>query len=406
MTLPKTTSPDLDVFEMRLPDFGISVSNWISYSYNENFLTPTDGWQFEMDGESAPPALLDALETCPKVQFSINGHLQSSGRVSHHESDASTDGGWLIRIEGRDILGPMVDGHVDPSLNFTESMTLNDVLDTVFADFGLNSFTIENDTNLNVITGQKRGKKTSKRGRALKSFTIHQLKPYPKEGAFAFVSRISQRFGLWLWPSADGQTIVVGKPDFDQAPIYKMRRKRALGESQFNNIVRGPAIRDYASQASCILASGYGGGGEFDKATLRVGVINPGIETNFAPIFKKYPKLKFIQPTVHGIVTFQDDHARPLYLHDDESKTPEQLENFALREMALLTRRGLTCRYSFVGHSIGGVPFAVNTIGDVDDDPGNVHSNMWVLSRTLSKAAGKSGTTSNLELIRPGTLFF
>jgi prophage tail gpP-like protein len=396
-------NPELDTTVLEMPDLGLKVDRFIEYHYSEDFFTPSDEWTFAINGDQIPSEVDAALIPGTRCQLVINGHVQSTGTIGIVNRQNSRGEGTVIHITGYDILGPVVDAHVDPSVKFNEGMVLETVVASALAPFGLETFSRDNNANLNVITGQKKGAPGKRR--ALKSFTVHQLKPYEREGAFAFCGRIIQRFGLWMWPDANGELVIIGKVDgmADDGTYtmpesrYQLVRRR---DTKTNNIIEGGITRDSKGQPSVILARGIAGGGEFAKAGIRSALVNPAITTDLSAIRKQYPTIAFKTLTVPGIVPYVDKQPRPLYMRDDESHTQEQLDAYCRREMSLLLRKHLVGHYKIKGHSIGGSPVAVDTIVDVDDDRANFHGPMWIEGRSFTKS--RAGTTTTLTLGLPG----
>ncbi len=409
------TNPIGDVVSLHLPDSGIEISNWTRYSFNSHFLTPTDAWSFTLEGESIDQSLINKLAPGSRVTLTVNGHVNGDGYIDAMDLHCDRGGGTQLTIEGRDRLAMAVDGCVDPKTQFSRDMTLYDVVKRVFTPYGWsddNQFLISNETNANVISGQKRGRPLSKgkKPKELKSFTIHQLKPYASEGAFAFASRICQRHGLMIWLSAEGNFLIIGKPDFNQETRHILRRARgANGES--NNILAGGKKFDLADQPSIIIATGYGAGAEFQHSKLKVAMKNPAVSVDVSDVLAKHPDAFLMtasnSPTIaaYKATPVTVPRSRPVFLHDDESKTIEQLKNFVLREMSLRLRKSMTCRYTVEGHTNNGSVWCVDSIVDVHDDIAGVNEPMWVLSRTLTKSRSE-GTRTEVELIRPGTLVF
>jgi prophage tail gpP-like protein len=403
MTFSEARDPELDAIVVRFPKTGYTLRSFTEYSFNSHFLTPTDGFSFTVGDEDIDQDLIEATELGSEVVLSINDRIQATGYILESELGRDRQGGTILNFQGADKLHPVVTSHVDPKHKFAEGQSLADVLRVVFGDFGFTKFEIDNEANRNVITGQLRGVKASKRGRPLKDWKTTQLQPAPQEGAFAYVARIAARFGLLPWLSADGQTVIVSEPDFDQPPRYRLQRKHGVEGSAENNIRSGRPKRDISDQPSIIYGFSQGGGGEFDKASCRAARYNPFITAPGLPTF--VARYKEIVPAgafdlERGIsVPF----AKPLFLQDDESKTPEQLEYFLQRKMSEFTRKTLVCPYQVAGHTCNGQPWAVDTVADVDDDDGRVREPMWIMSRTFTKSRS-GGTATDLELIRLGTL--
>ena len=413
--MPITGTPENGTIVLELPDAGIVLDTFNSYSFNSHFLTPTDGWHFNVGDETISDKLLQALTPGQSVQLKVDDLIQASGFVDRVDIRSDRSGGTEVSIAGRDVLAPAVDANIDPRMRFSEGQTLEQILFAIFQQFGFNAMVVDDEANLNVMRGQTRGIKTSKKGKPLKSFITHQLKPYPHEGAFAFASRLTQRHGLWIWPSADGKALIVGKPIFDQEASYALRHKRGAAGVD-NNVVSSSVCRDGTDQPSIIVATGYGAGGAFPRSSLKAIAINEltayGPDGDFVPVVKQV--LKDNPEAVRIDVRTDFGHealvpskvARPLYLHDDESKTPEQLANYVRRELALRQRKAFTGHYIVEGHKNSGAPWTVNSIVDIDDDVSNVHGAFWILSRTFNKDRTGTGTRTELEIIRPNTLAF
>lgn len=394
----------------------IEFAKFLSYEYDENFLTPSDASSFTIAADDLTDlqrtAIVGQSGCGSRVEVSIDDKVQTISYVSKVRFRSSRNGGTVITLECLDWLNRAVKGHVDPGIRFKASMTLFDLLTAVFAPFGMDVLSTDNVANRNVITGRVYGTPVSKKGKPLKSYILHEIKPYPHEGAFAFAARVSQRFGLWLWPSADGHTIVVGKPDFDQEPRYRLQHKLdASGRS--NNVLESDVEKSDEEQPNILFASGFGGGGEFAKSRLRAAVLNPLVQPPFnslAQIAQAYPNVPFIPapaPAIaSGLATFPMVSANtvPLYLYDPESHTQDQLNAFLLRELSLRMRKSLVAKYTFEGHTLNDQPVCVDTIVDIDDDRSNLHIPMWVLGRRFSKT--QQGTKTTIECIRPGTLVF
>jgi prophage tail gpP-like protein len=394
---------------------GVDFDHFLSYEYAEDFLTPSDSWSFTIDQDELSQSDVNALVPGSRVEVSIDGNPQSVGYLRKVRTKGNKSGGTIITAEGRDWLSPVVDAHIDPNTHFTASMTLEQLMTTVFGPFGVGvQFTTDDTANLNSITGRVYGTPTGKRGTPLKSFVLHALKPYAQEGAFAFASRVAQRFGVWIWPMADGKTVMVGTPNFDAPARYAIHRKTDATRDQ-NNVLDGEVIASDEEQPSIIFASGWGGGGEFAHSTLRGAIVNPLVQVppqTLSALLAPYKGLVPIVPSLGAQQSAQQPYglianvaARALYLYDSEAHTQAELNAFLRREMALRMRKALSARYTVMGHKINGQPLAVNTTIDVDDDRGNLHKPMWILGRHFSKSAAQ-GTLTALDLIQPNSLVF
>jgi prophage tail gpP-like protein len=412
----------------------VELSTFKEYTFTSNFLTPTDGFSFVVGDEALNKSIRDGIFVGQKVSLKIGGYVQAGGYIDKTPIKSSRKGGTEITISGRDWLSAAVDAHVDPEFRFSAQATLDDIIVTCFGPYGfggINQIQTDDAANRNIITGQRLGEQTSKKGKPLKSFQLHQLKPWPREGVFEFCSRLSQRFGLWIWPSADGLDLFVSEPDFTQKPIYDIIHK--IGDASGANYESGELVPDASEQPAIIVATGIGGGGSQPATGMKVLIINElfGVEVKTTStatadivaissrtdddfnaeyvrqIIQAHPEATVLPTRNEFLQLPMMDRAIPrvMYLHDDECKTPQQLEFYARRELALKQQHAFTATFTFERHTLGGVPWCVNAIANVDDDTLGLHNRMWVLERTFHKARG-GGTTTTVKCILPFTLLF
>ena len=421
MALPTDIDdPSTGEIVISLAASGVQFSNFLSVELNEHYLTPCSAFNFDLDDDELSPAQKTLLVPGAGVKVTIRDLTQCCGYIDDIYPRAGRSGGAVWHIECREWNSPILDAHIDPKVQFSTSMTLEQLLQTAlspFSPFGGGSNTdiklvTDAGANRNIITGATRGTKTNKNGTVIKSVLAHQVKPYQHEGVWSFMSRMSQRFGLWLRPSADGTTIIASTPDFTQDPSYTFMRSTANGAQ--NNIQDGGIKFSRKNQPAVIYASGFGGGGVFANSTLRAVILNPCISADVAAIAANYPGVPVVTPPILGTVgagfsatgSFVDPNARPLFLYDPESHTQAELNSFLLRELSLRMRESLVGGYDFDGLMVGGSPLAIDTIAQVQDDKANNWNGpLWIMDRTFSKKHG-SGSVSHLGLIRPGTLSF
>lgn len=391
----------------------VQYNNFYSYDYVSHFLSPSDTGTFTLDTAELSTADVQALSLGARLEVSLNDVVQSIGNIDDLHYHGSRQGGSLLEVRFRDWLARAVDAELDPQgVRYMDANTFDQLLTATFAPFGVKAFVNDNAANRNAIRGRKYGVKSSKRsGKPLKSYVLHELKPYDNEGAFAFASRVSQRFGLWLWPAVDGQTLVVSSPEFNQDASYTIQHKLD-SSSIHNNVLDWAVTKSRREQPWFIVARGFGGGGADPKTSMQSIIINPYIQTTLNPA-SFYPNTRAVIPPFDvdqysdlSFIPIDDPSAAPQFLRDTESHNAGQLASFLLRELSLRTRKLLTASYTIEGHALNGQPIALDTIIDVDDDVTNLHLQLWIIGRRFHKAAGSSGTTTTIECILPGTLVF
>ena len=263
-----------DEVVMILVDAGITISRWEEYSFDSDFLSPTDSWHFVTSGKNLSPAIVANLFVGARVILQINGKTQGGGYIDVVDTHEDRESGLVYSIQGRDSFSPVVDAGADPILfQFDASMTLEDAVRAIFERFAdqgwLAQFDISNDANRTIMTGVRT---TTKKGKSLKSVKIaQQLQPYPGEGCFGYLTRFLHRFGLWCWPSADQTTVIVGNPAYDSPPTYNLVRK---SDGSRSNVKSGGIREDGTDQPSAILATGATYGSSQPRAGIKVLLVN------------------------------------------------------------------------------------------------------------------------------------
>lgn len=400
--------PENDVVVLEIVDTNTRINKWEEYSFSSNFLIPTDAFSFTISADALNQSDLRAIVPGAEVKLTVNGAIQGNARIDKVTYTADRENGSQVHIEGRDKLAYLIDSGIDPIVKFNPQMTLLELLAEVFGPFGFtqSSFEVDDSANRGVQSRNVRGTKTSKgaktAGRALQSYILRQLRPYPNEHAFEFAARVCQRFGLWLWLSADGKKVFANKPNYDQETIYSLIRLYSGEGNNFN----GSVALDVSEQPSIILADGFSGGVDYGRSRLRAHIENPLLDVDNSAALNKYAKSGSKKAEIPLVVhKLKMPHARPLFLHDDDAKTPEQLEAFVLREMSLRLRKSLEVRATVEGHQQNGNIWTVNTVCSFSDDISRVREPLWILERTFSKSR-RDGTTTNLVLIRRHSLTF
>jgi prophage tail gpP-like protein len=420
MPLLPADNPEEEQVQLRVMDEQVTLTHFKSYEFASDFLTPSDGWSFTVGDEDLPEREANALLCRARIRLYVNNLPVADGHIDDVEETASKGSGKEWSISGRDRLALAVDSGALPNLEFPAGTTLDTFLRTIFAPYGWGGedhFVIDNIANRNARTGALRGAPTSRgrrAGRPLKSFKLHQLKPYNNEGVYTFAARVAQRFGLWIWPTADGEQLVVSTPDFAQEPTFTLARLK----DGSGNIISGGVKRSSQDQPSVIFADSFSGGSEYGKGRVKVFCVNPyfGIDQD-GQILKDVSKLILQVPDANQVTMVTQPFerrvattiARPLYIHDEESKTLEQLEYFVRREMSLLMRKAF--QYSVVveghGQMVNGnfVPWTPDTTVRVYDEVSNVNEILWVLGVRFHKAK-QGGTTTRLTLLRLNSVQF
>lgn len=434
---------ELDTVSLRLVGTGTEIKLWDRYSVTSRYLTPCEAFEFSLGGDDLALAS-ELLVPGAAVAITVNGLPVLTGRIDKKGVASSRSGGTVLRLTGRDILGPVVSSNVDPSFKFSDSLTVLDVvaavlapfkIDTIYNDGALNvnamtggaqassaastkesvqipRLTLNNDgsiaTNFSTVQVTQVGSSTS-----LKTLTLQQLKPHFGEGSHAYLQRVVSRFGMQLSAAADGSGVIVDEPDFTSPTRYKIVHSKS---EETSNVISANVEIDADSQPACIFAQGVQAPLFSDpKNVLQVIMVNELVGTDadgnplqeVQAIISRYKGAKVLELRKELLPTRKafnaDLIAHPMFLKDDESKTLDQLEGFVRRTMAEHQHKALVARYTMIGHSQGGVPWTVNTMVDVNDEVAGVTEKLWIMERTFEKSRS-GGTLTHLTCVRPFTI--
>lgn len=458
---------EIDSVILQLPDLGKEIINWESYSLSSRFLDPCDSFTFTISGEDlilyqeilTPGAKIDLAINdrlqCTgyiddrQISYSVGDgtRITLSGRdILSRLVNSYVNPSFQVKtgMTVQDVIGPLVSlyklGELsntdDTHLNIMTGLPNNQSLKTTITKEATTVTKVDaqgkviqiRDANGQLILDRATEYKdqiniTANIKPGLNKITLKELKPNPNEGAYAYVDRCIKREGLILKAVADGSGVMVISPTFTGPVNYHVINKKT--NSDQNNVITSNSQITWFTQPSIIIATGASPGGDFKKATLQVAMINELIAFdntgNLLPdilnILAEYKSAKLVNATlVNGkyqptrpelvpkfsIINNQYSFC-PLYLKDDQSKDLAQLQNFTTRKMAECQMKSLSLKYTVVGHTQNGHPWATNTLVSVDDDIHGIHENMWVMAKTFNKSY-TGGTTTNLELIRPFTL--
>lgn len=408
---------------------GRRIDRWKQYSINSHFIIPADAFSFEVGGSAITPELIKLLKPGKPVKITINGLVQMAGAIDVVDSKTTRQGGSIITIEGRDKFGAVLDSQIDPRKKWKDTTLDKFVADTL-EPFGFTTFFDSNEANTNVQAGK--AVKRHNVPKKLKEYRTSYAKPQSNECVWSFVSRITQHLGKWIWPTVDGDGVIVGTPDYDQDSRYRIINR--LHGSSENNIIEGGIRRDATGQPSFIVGRGRIPGKTFERTKTAIVMSNPipsligqnailptsndeeGTGAGLGEYGFGYSegRLKAIKETETVVVAakaielgneFAATFARPIYLQDDHSKTAEELAKFVQREMSLRIRHALVGRYLMRGHSQGGQPWTIDSVVSVTDEGGDWDRPMWILSRTFRKDRS-GGTTTELECLPLHSLVF
>lgn len=411
-----------------------------SWSIDSDYLTVTDGFEFTCYSDKL--AEVRGLEMQP-VELKVNGHSQLLGRIDRSEIGSN---GQAISYSGRDYIADAVECSVDPNVTISEEMTLATALVTAAGPIGISRIIGDEDLTLSDIRSGK-SKSSKKRGSKVTSKKVSEFTPEYGEQILSFASRLVSRHGATIQPADSRDTWLLSTPDYEQAARYSVRRTLTGDNS---NIISGTATRDFSNFPTFSIYNGVqakpASAGVASYAQLGVG-IPPEIALlttgdaaagllayslfNQPQEVKRKPQPRStirstrttevgagFAPAAEDIILGachigrrrpNDGPGDPLKLYrlmavrDEKSKTQEELDRLAAREVGDRLKELLVYECTVQGHvdPVSGAVWSVDTMVDVVDEVCDVAETMWIARRTL-KYDSTNGATTTMVCWRPG----
>lgn len=377
--------PNIDEAKIVLED-GKTLKQWLSYSVDSDFLTPTDGWSLSVgDARLHTDETYKSLVPDSKVQIYMGESLVLTGIVDVVEFTSDTSGGTICNVRGRDIMRTLCKSNVWPGLKIKD-LTLADMVSKVLETYYPESrpeLYLDDKANRSVL-GLK-GAFTPAERSAKQKQLIDRAQAHPNEGAFEFIARQLRRHGLWIWATADGGIVISG-PEYNQEPSYKIIRKRGDGTS--SQWLSARYTYDRTNVPSFLQVRGKSTSKEWEKTEVFGVAADPNAHHGTLGL-KWY----------NGVI-------EPAYVQHDEAKDPDQCKAFALQELTRLKADERVYTVTAIGHrdKATGNVFAVNTVAAIDDEFTGVSEKMFVKGRTFRKDSG--GTTTELRCVPLGSILF
>ncbi len=219
----------------------------------------------------------------------------------------------------------------------------------------------------------RRGHASGQTGSDVERLRLPEAKPAIGETVWDFVDRHCRRFGVMPWIDAEGR-LVISSPNYDQEPLYTLRRYLDPSAAGGNNILRGGSHRDYGALSSECTVYGRSHGADATRSPFRAREENPN-----------------------------QSFYRPLVLHDPTARSEEDARRRARRELARQNEAAFFLEYEVHSHGQGSLIWAQDTTVDVVDEEVGVEGIYYVVSRQL-RCDRKHGAYTKLRLVPLGAI--
>ena len=410
---------------------GTRLDRWQQYDVDSDLLIPADAFSLSVDVPTedadairdlvAPGAAAKLYVERVQPDGSRHRSLQMTGHIDSREMDVSRQGGLTLSVNGRDMAGVLTDANVNPGLICDQhSDLLIDLLQAGVSPYGIEVIA-DDSSERSILTGERgsstqatlerreartagvspasysRGRLDASRAQGVpmdellgassdtgarfasgqspsdvRRVRVSEARPNPGETIWDFFTRHARRFGLMLWTTADGK-LVLGAPDWRQAPTYRLVRRVRNNPSDPNNIISGGLKESALNSYSSITVMGRGSRADGTRGRIREEVLNPDWPSN-AP-------------------------DRPRYLNDPRIRDSDAAVRRGLRELMSGRAKQYAITYEVDGHGQGGRLWAQGTTARVIDDRLGIDGTFFVVGRRF-RGSRQDGTTTQVRLIK------
>jgi prophage tail gpP-like protein len=388
---------------------GVEIHNWNNYDVVCDMVNPADSFSLSLGpvdpfdiGAAARARALGvedfgeawhALRPDSLVEILIDDVIVMSGFVDERigaSSQADT-----LSINGRDKCGRLLDESM-PLIKFN-GLSLEALCLKICSPW-LDKVAFSNTTNRSLVIGRGRG---AKGGRVFKDPNaipgIRHPRTYrkvePGETRWNVLAYFMHENDLLAWGAADGRSLIVGEPNYDQEPTFRFFHPRAGSTREHLGNCTDFNVRDsVADRYSAIIAMGSNAGTARDygeSVVHRKGVARSG-------------------PRQYGEgADFQ--HRKVLLVPDDAIKNDKQAQTRAEREMAERDAGGHEITLTAYDHgqlfdstARRASLFACDTIAHVESEVFGIKADYLITSVRFHGAREKR--TTEIKLVPKGTL--
>ncbi|KJS29554.1 MAG: hypothetical protein VR64_20610 [Desulfatitalea sp. BRH_c12] len=304
-----------------------------------------------------------------RCQLSINGIPALTGIIDLI-ADADDKRGTQLAIEGRDLMGLLVDSYVETFVD-EENMPLKELAETLLATV---PFINRNNVRYQAgLAGARANAVSSRAADPLAALMAGQKNTHIEPGATVFevLKRAAMSRGAMFYGLPDG-TFVFGRPKAAGAALFSVTHRT---DGRGNNAFRSTRVRNTSRRYSKIVVVGQQQGDDL------LGAEQINVQATVSD-----PQAPFYKPLVA--------------LLNDDAVSPAQ---YARMLLEIQRSEALQLVYSVRGHSQAGRNWTINELCRVRDGRRNIDGTYLVVSRafSLSKA---DGPVTEIRLGLPGVM--
>lgn len=350
------------------------------YTVHVSILQQPANFTIKVGNAQQPRLLKKNYPANTPFELRIGDTLQFRGRIDGSDMSSDESGSEIV-FQGRDALVPLHRACVTSDQSFKNDSPEQMVL-RAMKEVGITSSVLIVSNRQSI---QERSKaKVANKGFSTTRQTARRAKPVAAKTGdrwYDLIMRELKREGLFLWCTPTGD-FVLGCPNGQQDPIYRITRRRDLGI----NTVTGGKLHDNIANRHTSASVVAAGGGKGARGFLSQG--------------------EYVDAEMDALL----DIKCPIVFRDVHAVDKEQAEFYARRKLAEERREGWNLSYTVAGHvtdaidGVGQYIWTPDTCVLVDDDEFDVHGKFWIES--CEYKGSESGTSTTLVLQRPEDLIF
>lgn len=343
---------------------GQRIERFASYSVEADLYTADDAFSLEL---AAPEIEIKRGQDC---RLYVNDTLELTGIIDKRSRKYDKSGSLVMRIEGRDLMGLLVDSYCEEFVT-VQGKKLSELAAMLLKTVPfINRKQIQYQENIvGKLKGKKRSVDTPLIGYLDTPQKISQIEPGMT--VFEVLRTYAASRGLMFFALADG-TLVFGRPKAKGEPMFTLTNtKSGVG----NNVLEGEEIDDISKRYKTVTVIGQQQGQEDD-----------GMDAT--------------KITTKGVATDKDfPFDKPFVTRDNnDSQSPALHARFLLEQQR---HQGYQLHYKVQGHSQNGKNWQINELCEVHDEVLGVDGVFLVYGRTFDRSRSE-GTITRLKLGPPG----
>ena len=342
-----------------------------------NDLTAPAEASFECGDDASWRTMEERIAPGTAYRVLVNGRLRLTGKVYIADVPVDAAGGATVRFVVRTKVADAAYASASPQISILNT-TLKDVVLRAYGPLGFlpSDFIFKADLARDLMTG--RSTRGGDRPVDLEPLDFKQAKVNPPETIFDFVERHLARFHLSHWDAPDGK-IVVGAPNDMQPALYNFRLLRGAAGRQ-NNVTSAHRTRDMSDAPTTV-----------------------SVSTVVGPEVARYTIGSTVRSRVEDVAR---SFYRPIILVDANLGRLDATLSRAKRELMHRSKKLeawdlTTDGWSFwTGQAL--VPYAPDTVADVEVDVAGGPAGAYLVHRTILRLDPDQGFTAQLSLLRRG----